>query len=151
MEFAGEFHFAAAAVYAEDEYPGIILGRELAKTLHVYIGDEITLVSPLGDLGPMGVLPRSRRFRVAAIFFSGMYEYDASHAYMKLDVAQEFLDLDHKITAIEIRVPNAENVEDVRNVATVSPSRSSESRTATTDVPSATWGRKNRSRSRVVL
>ena len=50
----------------EDTYPGIVLGRELAKTLHVYVGDEITLVSPLGDLGPMGVLPKSRRFRVAA-------------------------------------------------------------------------------------
>jgi len=112
-----------AAVYAEDEYPGIILGRELAKTLHVYIGDEITLVSPLGDLGPMGVLPRSRRFRVAAIFFSGMYEYDASHAYMKLEVAQEFLDLGHKITAIEIRVPNAEAVEDARPLVAEAASR----------------------------
>jgi lipoprotein-releasing system permease protein len=102
------------AVYAEDEYPGVILGRELAKTLHVFVGDEITLVSPMGDLGPMGVMPRSRRFRVAAVFFSGMYEYDASHAYVKLDVAQEFLDLGHKITGIEIKVPNAEAVEQVR-------------------------------------
>ena len=32
--------------------PGLVIGRELAKTLHVYVGDEITLVSPLGDLGP---------------------------------------------------------------------------------------------------
>jgi lipoprotein-releasing system permease protein len=42
------------------------------------VGDEVTLVSPLGDLGPMGVMPRTRKFRIAAIFFSGMYEYDAS-------------------------------------------------------------------------
>ena len=61
---------------------GSIIGRELAKTLHVYVGDEITLVSPLGDLGPTGVMPRTRKFRVAAIFYSGMYEYDATHAYM---------------------------------------------------------------------
>ena len=30
------------------------------------------------------------KFRVAAIFYSGMYEYDATHVYMMLDVAQEF-------------------------------------------------------------
>jgi lipoprotein-releasing system permease protein len=104
------------AVYAEDEYPGVILGRELAKTLHVFVGDEITLISPLGDLGPMGVMPRSRRFRIAGIFYSGMYEYDASHAYMTLEVAQEFLDLKHNITAIEVKVPNAEAVDDVTPV-----------------------------------
>ncbi|HEX6272074.1 MAG TPA: ABC transporter permease [Polyangiaceae bacterium] len=94
------------AVTPEDAYPGIVLGRELAKTLHVYVGDEITLVSPLGDLGPMGVLPRSKKFRVAAIFYSGMYEYDASQAYVLIDVAQDFLDMDGKVTALEIRVHN---------------------------------------------
>jgi lipoprotein-releasing system permease protein len=95
------------AVVPEDAYPGIVLGRELAKTLHVYVGDEITLVSPLGDLGPMGVLPRSRKFRVAAVFYSGMYEYDASQAYALMDTVQDFLDMPGKITGIEVRVENA--------------------------------------------
>jgi lipoprotein-releasing system permease protein len=94
------------AVVPDDAYPGIVLGRELAKTLHVYVGDEITLVSPLGDLGPMGVLPRSRKFRVAAVFYSGMYEYDASQAYALIDTVQEFLDTKGLVTAIEIRVEN---------------------------------------------
>ncbi len=104
----------AAAVVPDDVYPAVVLGRELAKTLHVYVGDEITLVSPLGDLGPMGVLPRSRKFRVAAVFYSGMYEYDASHAYVLLDVAQDFLDLDGTVTAIEVRANDAERVAEVR-------------------------------------
>jgi lipoprotein-releasing system permease protein len=104
----------AEAVNAPDEYPGIVIGRELAKSLHVYIGDEITLVAPLGDLGPMGIMPRSRRFRVAAVFYSGMYEYDASQAYVKLDVAQEFLDLKHNVTALEIKLDDAERVAAVR-------------------------------------
>ncbi len=103
-----------AAVVPSDAYPGIVLGRELAKTLHVYVGDELTLVSPLGDLGPMGVLPKSRRFHVAAIFYSGMYEYDSSQAYVALEVAQQFLDLQDRVTTIEVRVENAEHVDDVR-------------------------------------
>lgn len=91
-----------------DAHPGIVLGKELAKNLHVYVGDVLTLVSPLGDLGPMGVLPRTRKFRVAGIFDSGMYEYDASHAYVKIEEAQRFLDLGHLITAIEVRVDDVE-------------------------------------------
>lgn len=102
------------AVIPEDAYPGLIVGRELAKSLHVYVGDEVTLVSPLGDLGPMGVLPNSQKFRIAAIFYSGMYEYDSSHAYAKLDVVQNFLDMGHFVTAIEVKVESAEEVSDIR-------------------------------------
>jgi lipoprotein-releasing system permease protein len=102
------------ALVPSDAYPGIVLGRELAKTLHVYIGDELTLVSPLGDLGPMGVLPKSRRFHVAAVFYSGMYEYDQSQAYVTLEVAQEFLDVTDRVTTLEVKVNNAEKVGDVR-------------------------------------
>jgi lipoprotein-releasing system permease protein len=91
--------------------PGIIVGRELARTMHLMVGDEFTLVSPLGDLGPMGVLPRSRKFRVAAIFYSGMYEYDATHVYVRTDVAQKFFSLDGKATTIEIRTHDAEATE----------------------------------------
>lgn len=98
-----------------DEFPGLIVGRELAKSLHVLIGDEVTLVAPLGDLGPMGVMPRTKRFRIAAVFYSGMYEYDSSHVYMLLPRAQEFLDLDKKITNIEIKVQDAEQVGVVRD------------------------------------
>jgi lipoprotein-releasing system permease protein len=96
-----------------DVYPGVVMGKELAKNLHVYVGDVVTLVSPLGDLGPMGVMPRTRKFRVAGIFDSGMYEYDASHAYVKIEEAQRFLDLKHLVTAIEVRVHEVERVEQV--------------------------------------
>lgn len=91
--------------------PGIIVGRELAKTLHVYVGDEVTLVSPLGDLGPMGVMPRTKKFRVAAIFYSGMYEYDASHVYTTLEVADEYFALGNKVHAIDVKVDDAEQAE----------------------------------------
>ncbi len=93
--------------------PGIIIGRELAKTLHVYLGDELTLVSPLGDLGPMGVMPRTKRFRVAAIFFSGMYEYDASHVYTLLDVGRSYLELAGKVSAIDVKVEDADRAADL--------------------------------------
>jgi lipoprotein-releasing system permease protein len=91
--------------------PGLVVGRELAKTLHVYVGDEVTLVSPLGDLGPMGIMPRTRKYRIAAIFYSGMYEYDATHVYVTLEEAQSYFATPDKIIAIDVRVDDAENVE----------------------------------------
>jgi lipoprotein-releasing system permease protein len=91
--------------------PAIIIGRELSHTLHVFVGDEVTLVSPLGDLGPMGVMPRTRRFRVAAIFYSGMYEYDASHVYTLMSEAQSYFATSGKISAIDVKVKDAERVD----------------------------------------
>src|SRR6202040_3186751 len=93
-----------AALEDPPAWPGLIVGRELAKTLHVYVGDEVTLVSPLGDLGPMGVMPRTRKFRIAAIFYSGMYEYDATHVYTVLEMAQDYFDMHGKVSAIDIKV-----------------------------------------------
>jgi lipoprotein-releasing system permease protein len=100
--------------------PGVIIGKELAKSLHVLVGDEVSLLSPIGELGPTGVIPRTRRFRVAAIFYSGMYEYDASHAYVLMADAQKLFSMKDetakidKITNIDIRVPDAEKVKDLR-------------------------------------
>jgi lipoprotein-releasing system permease protein len=91
--------------------PGIVIGRELAKTLHVYVGDEVRLVSPLGDLGPMGVMPKTRKFRVAGIFYSGMYEYDATHVYTTIEEAQSYFGMAGQITAIDVKVDDAENAD----------------------------------------
>src|SRR5690606_16043802 len=71
--------------------PGIVVGRELARQLRIFVGDPVTVVSPLGgDLGPMGPQPRSMQFRLAGVFYSGMYEYDSKFAYVALDRAQAF-------------------------------------------------------------
>jgi lipoprotein-releasing system permease protein len=91
--------------------PGIILGRELAKTIHVMLGDEVTLVSPLGDLGPMGMMPRTKKFRVAGVFYSGMYEYDASQVYVDVDTAQSYFQTGTKASVIDVKVESAEQVE----------------------------------------
>lgn len=100
----------------EKVYPSVILGKELAKSLHVLVGDEVSLLSPMGELGPMGMMPRTRRFRVAAIFYSGMYEYDATHAYILLPEAQAFFSMKDtdRITNIDVRLPDSEKVKDFR-------------------------------------
>ncbi len=87
---------------AKQRLPGLIIGPELAKSLQVKLGDEVNVITPRGDMGPMGPLPRSRPFRIVAIFYSGMYEYDANFAYTALDDAADFLSLEGA-TGIELK------------------------------------------------
>lgn len=94
--------------------PGIVLGRELAASLRVVVGDRVNVVSPLGtELGPTGPIPKSRAFRVAGIFYSGMYEYDQKFVYILLDEARKFFDV-KGASGIELKVAD---IDDARRVA----------------------------------
>jgi lipoprotein-releasing system permease protein len=88
----------------EKEIPGIILGKELASSLGVFINDKVNVVSPLGEIGPMGMLPKVRQFRVVAIFEIGMFEYDSSLVLTNIKAAQDFFDLGDAISGIEVRL-----------------------------------------------
>jgi len=84
--------------------PGIVIGRELARSaLRVSVGDTVNVLSPFGDLGPAGPQPRSRAFRVAGIFYSGMYEFDSKFAYIDLEEAQRFFGAGG-VTGLEVKV-----------------------------------------------
>ncbi len=93
----------------EDSMPGLIVGQELARALRLVVGDRVTVVSPRGDLGPTGPIPRTRPFRIAGIFYSGMYEYDMKHAYIDLRVAQRFLRSEGRISGVEVKVEEVED------------------------------------------
>lgn len=94
--------------------PGIIVGRELAANLHLAVGDEVRVVSPFGSLGPLGPIPKTRMFRVAGVFYSGMYEYDTKYAYVTIPVAQRFFNYrGDAITSIEVRLRDVDRSDDV--------------------------------------
>ncbi|HYX90790.1 MAG TPA: FtsX-like permease family protein, partial [Myxococcaceae bacterium] len=84
--------------------PGIILGKELASSLKVVVGDRVNVVSPLGgELGPSGPTPKSRPFRVAGIFYSGMYEYDSKFVYIAIPEAQKFFRMNDNVVGLELK------------------------------------------------
>ena len=91
--------------------PGVIVGRELADSLRLYLGDEVNIISPLGDIGPTGPIPKSRPFRVAGIFFTGMYEFDSLYAYVPLEAAQKFFRKGDRISEIHVAVADAERAD----------------------------------------
>jgi lipoprotein-releasing system permease protein len=83
---------------------GIIIGKELAKSLGLRRGDQVALISPRGMVSPIGYLPAMRQFRVIGLFESGMYEFDGSLAYIHLADAQRLLRMGDAVTGIELRV-----------------------------------------------
>jgi lipoprotein-releasing system permease protein len=72
----------------------IVLGIELARSLHVGVGDKVTLIAPEGQVTPAGVLPRLKQFHVVGIFEAGHNEYDSGLAFMHLDDAMKMFKLD---------------------------------------------------------
>ncbi|HEY6837838.1 MAG TPA: lipoprotein-releasing ABC transporter permease subunit [Geobacteraceae bacterium] len=88
----------------EPPLPGVAIGKELAKNLNLFLGDKVSVVSPLGNITPLGVVPKMKQFRVAAIFNTGMFEYDTTLAYVGLGEAQSFLGMAGSVTGIQLRV-----------------------------------------------
>ncbi len=90
---------------AEGWLPGIVLGQHVAENLRVIVGDVVLLASPFeGRATPLGVVPRVRKYRLAGIFKSGLYEYDSSLAYISLEEGQTFFGLKNSVTGLEIRI-----------------------------------------------
>lgn len=87
-----------------DGIPGILVGTDLAKTLGVRVGDSVQVLTGEGTLTPFaGMLPRSRRLRVAGIFSLGLFEFDSAYGFVSLPVAQRLTGRDHP-ELIELRV-----------------------------------------------
>jgi lipoprotein-releasing system permease protein len=85
---------SALAQRSGDLPDGIVIGRDLASQLSVSVGDDVSVLTPEGTLSPMGMIPRSRRFRVVGIFRLGLYEFDSAYGYVNIDVARRLLNRD---------------------------------------------------------
>jgi lipoprotein-releasing system permease protein len=87
-----------------DAFPGLLVGKELAKHLHLFVGDKVNVISPMGNITPLGIMPKMKPFRVAGIFNTGMFEYDSTLAYISLGQAQSFFDLGDTVTGVQLKV-----------------------------------------------
>lgn len=97
-------------VRKEGEPYGILLGKDLAFSLIAGVGDTITLISPQLNRGPFGLNPKMRSFIVKGIFDTGVYEYNASMAYVSIEAAQEFIGLkENSVTGISVAVEKGVN------------------------------------------
>src|SRR5271157_3922453 len=99
----------------------IIIGKELATALGVYVGDTVLVTSPQGYLTPLEVVPKTRHFRVVGVFDSGFYDFDNAWAFTNIAAAQSLLDLADVVSVIEFRVDDIyrapEVAEEIRRAA----------------------------------
>lgn len=80
----------------------VILGYRLARKLAVRSGDDITLVSPKGNVTAFGTLPKMKAYTVIGTFNSGMSEYDSNFIFMPLTEAQKFFMMKDKVSHLEV-------------------------------------------------
>lgn len=81
---------------------GVAIGARMASALGLVLGNNLTLVSPRGNVTPLGVTPRIKAYPVVAIFEIGMSEYDSTFVFMPFEEAQIYFNQDERATAIEI-------------------------------------------------
>jgi len=99
-----------------DEGQGLMIGRRLADQLALRTGESVTLVAPKGAVTPLGVTPRTKGYRIAAVFEIGMSEYDSSFVFMPIVEAQAYFNRADDVTAIEVYLDNPDNVDQVRRL-----------------------------------
>ena len=89
---------------SEPPLPGLVIGKELARNLNLFVGDKVNVVSPMGNITPLGMVPKMKGYRVVGIFHTGMFEYDSTLAYVSLKDAQSFLGMGDSVTGIQLKV-----------------------------------------------
>jgi lipoprotein-releasing system permease protein len=114
----------------------IIIGKELAKSLGVFVGDTVLVTSPQGYLTPLEVVPKFRHFRVVGVFDSGFYDFDATWAFTNLRAAQRLFDLANVVSVIEFKIDD---------IYQAQPGAEAICRAAGSGFDTTTWMEQNRS------
>jgi lipoprotein-releasing system permease protein len=81
----------ALATRPEGSHEGVILGVDLARTLAVGVGGEVTLLTPRVIVTPTRAVPMIRTFEVVGIVKFGFYETDTSAALLTMETAERVL------------------------------------------------------------
>jgi lipoprotein-releasing system permease protein len=94
----------AGALPGEGSPDGLLLGRELAMTIGAIPGDTISVVTSSARLSPIGLVPKTKRFRVSGIVNTGLYEFDSTTALIPLETGQKLMGLKGRVTYYQIRI-----------------------------------------------
>src|SRR5690349_4287365 len=103
---------------APGELPPIIMGKELAHKLKAKLGDDVTVVVPLSNIDfdtyrAKSSAPRTRKFRVTGIFYSGFDEYDRRLMYTSLKDTQELVGRGDQVMGVELKVKDVDRAAEI--------------------------------------
>jgi lipoprotein-releasing system permease protein len=103
----------APASEQNSDLPPIVLGKDLAETVGASVGDSVMVISPQGEMTPMGIIPKYVRFRLAGIFHSGFYQYDAQMGFLRLSDAQRLFTEPDLLSVISFKVDNLDRAPEI--------------------------------------
>ena len=86
------------------EIPPIVLGKDLADSIGVVPGDTVMLVSPQGELSPLGMEPQYAYFHLAGTYHTGFYQYDSAWGYVRLADAQRLYDEPDLVSVVSFKI-----------------------------------------------
>ena len=91
----------------------IVIGSEMRRNLSVQMGEVLTAISPFGELGPTGPIPKKQTFKVVGWFSSGMLEYDSHMLYVDLEEAQRFMGMDDVVNQIQVKASDIDHSDEI--------------------------------------
>jgi lipoprotein-releasing system permease protein len=118
-----------------DGIEALLIGKIMSEEIKVGVGDYVTLTSPQGTLTPFGLMPKSRRFRIAGVFDSGFYDYDANWGFVTLPASQGLANIGDVVSLLEIRVTRLDDAAPIAEAV---------GRAAGTGFTTSTWIDENR-------
>ncbi|HRY30459.1 MAG TPA: ABC transporter permease, partial [Elusimicrobiota bacterium] len=87
----------------------VFLGKELARSLNVSIGDEVLIAVPTPQTAVMSGLPSLFPFKVAGILETGLYDYDSSLAVTTLPAAQTMFQMPKDYSGLGVRLKDPDD------------------------------------------
>jgi lipoprotein-releasing system permease protein len=95
------------------ENPPIVLGKDLADSIGVMPGDTVMMVSPQGELSPLGMVPKFAYFHLVGTYHTGFYQYDSAWGYMRLADAQRLYDEPDLVSVISFKIDDLNRAREV--------------------------------------
>lgn len=89
----------------------ISIGKELAISLDLTVGDEITLMSTANLQTPFGNLPLQDKFKVSSVFSTGLAEFDQNVIFMPFENANSLFELSDMDIDLEIFLNNPDKAQ----------------------------------------
>jgi lipoprotein-releasing system permease protein len=91
----------------------LLLGREMALKLNLFVGDSCLVVSPQAALSPLGIMPRLKKFRISGLFKSGLFEFDNGTVIASLSAAQQLFAMKNRISYLQVNLKDIFSAEAV--------------------------------------
>lgn len=96
---------------------GLILGRGLADSLGVRLGDKVTIMIPQATVTPAGMIPRFKRFTIAGVFSAGTgFNFDTKLAFINLNDAQKLFQLGDDVSGLKMKITDIYQAPELSNL-----------------------------------